>query len=102
MLADDNFASIAAAVEEGRKVYDNIKKSILFILPTSAAEAAMIMIAVVLGYVLPITPVQILWINMITAVTLGLALAVEPAEPDVMARPPRGIRSPLRNADNRE
>ena len=89
VLADDNFASIAAAVEEGRKVYDNIKKSILFILPTSAAEAAMIMIAVVLGYVLPITPVQILWINMITAVTLGLALAFEPAEPDVMARPPR-------------
>ena len=89
VLADDNFASIAAAIEEGRKVYDNIKKSILFILPTSAAEAAMIMIAVALGYVLPITPVQILWINMITAVTLGLALAFEPAEPDVMARPPR-------------
>jgi calcium-translocating P-type ATPase len=89
VLADDNFASIAAAIEEGRKVYDNIKKSILFILPTSAAEAAMIMIAVALGFVLPITPVQILWINMITAVSLGLALAFEPAEPDVMARPPR-------------
>ncbi len=89
VLADDNFASIAAAVEEGRKVYDNIKKSILFILPTSVAEALTIMIAVLLGYVLPITPVQILWVNMITAVTLGLALAFEPAEGDVMARPPR-------------
>ena len=89
VLADDDFASIAAAVEEGRKVYDNIKKSILFILPTSAAEALTIMIAVGLGYVLPVTPVQILWVNMITAVTLGLALAFEPPEQDVMARPPR-------------
>ncbi len=89
VLADDDFASIAAAVEEGRKVYDNIRKSILFILPTSAAEAMTIMLAVLFGYVLPITPVQILWINMITAVTLGLALAFEPAEDDVMARPPR-------------
>jgi magnesium-transporting ATPase (P-type) len=89
VLADDDFASIAAAVEEGRKVYDNIRKSILFILPTSAAEALTIMLSVLFGYVLPITPVQILWINMITAVTLGLALAFEPAEDDVMARPPR-------------
>ncbi len=95
VLADDDFASIAAAVEEGRKVYDNIRKSILFILPTSTAEALTIMIAVVLGYVLPITPVQILWINMITAVTLGLALAFEPAEDDVMARPPRPAAEPL-------
>ncbi len=95
VLADDDFASIAAAVEEGRKVYDNIKKSILFILPTSAAEALTIMIAVVLGYVLPVTPVQILWINMITAVSLGLALAFEPPEQDVMARPPRPADEPL-------
>jgi magnesium-transporting ATPase (P-type) len=99
VLADDNFASIAAAVEEGRRVYDNIKKSLLFILPTSAAEAMMIVIAVALGYVLPITPAQILWINMITAVTLGLALAFEPAEDDLMRRPPRrageALLSPL-------
>ena len=95
VLADDDFASIAAAVEEGRKVYDNIRKSILFILPTSAAEALTIMIAVALGYVLPVTPVQILWVNMITAVTLGLALAFEPPEPDVMARPPRPADEPL-------
>jgi magnesium-transporting ATPase (P-type) len=88
VLADDNFASIVAAVEEGRRVYENIKKSILFILPTSAAEAAMIVIAVALGYVLPITPVQILWINMITTVTLALALAFEPVEGDLMRRPP--------------
>jgi magnesium-transporting ATPase (P-type) len=95
VLADDDFASIAAAVEEGRKVYDNIRKSILFILPTSAAQALTVMLAVLLGYVLPITPVQILWINMITAVTLGLALAFEPAEHDVMARPPRPANEPL-------
>ena len=95
VLADDNFASIAAAVEEGRRVYDNIRKSLLFILPTSAAEALMIMVAVALGYVLPITPAQILWINMITAVTLGLALAFEPAEDDLMRRPPRRVGEAL-------
>ncbi len=89
VLADDNFASIALAVKEGRAVYDNLKKSILFLLPTDAAEALLLVIAIATGYVLPITPVQILWVNMITTVTLALALAFEPPEAGVMQRPPR-------------
>jgi len=89
VLADDNFSSIAAGIEEGRGVYDNIRKAILFILPTNAAEALVIAFAVLAGLALPITPVQILWINMATAVTLALALAFEPTEGDVMRRPPR-------------
>ena len=89
VLADDNFASIAAAVREGRTVYDNIKKVISWTLPTSAGEALTIIVALFAGMALPITPVQILWINLITAVTLGLALAFEPSEPGTMRRPPR-------------
>ena len=89
VLTDDNFASIVAGVEEGRTVYDNIRKAILFILPTNGAEALVVVIAVLLGQVLPMTPVQILWVNMVTAVTLALALAFEPAEPGLMGRPPR-------------
>jgi potassium/sodium efflux P-type ATPase len=89
VLADDNFASIARAVEEGRTIYDNLRKSILFILPTNAAQALVIVTAIVLGLDLPLTPTQILWVNMVTAVTLALALAFEPAEPDIMGRPPR-------------
>ena len=95
VLADDNFASISNAVEEGRTVYDNIKKSIAFILPTNGGQAGIIVAAILLGRVLPITPVQILWVNMVTAVTLALALTVEPAEPGVMARPPRDPKEPL-------
>ena len=95
VLADDNFASIARAVEEGRTVYDNLKKAIAFILPTNGGEALIVMAAIAFGQVLPITPVQILWVNMITAVTLGIALAFEPAERDVMARPPRAASEPI-------
>jgi len=95
VLADDNFASIARAVEEGRTVYDNLKKAILFILPTNGGEALTIIAAILLGRMLPITPVQILWINMITAVTLALALAFEPAERNIMQRPPRDPREPV-------
>jgi len=96
VLADDNFASIAAAVEEGRTVYDNIKKSILFILPTNGGEALVILAAVLFGFQhLPLTPVQILWVNMITAVTLALSLAFEPAERGVMERPPRVAKEPI-------
>jgi len=100
VLADDNFASIAHAVEEGRTIYDNIRKSILFILPTNGGEALTIICAVILGLQdLPLTPLQILWVNMITAVTLALSLAFEPPEHDVMKRPPRHrdqkILSPL-------
>lgn len=92
VLADDNFASIAAAVAEGRTVYDNLRKTILFLLPTNAAQAMIILLAILAGTTLPITPVQILWVNMISAVTLGLALAFEPPEPDIMRRPPRRAR----------
>ncbi len=95
VLADDNFASITHAVEEGRTVYDNIRKSLMFILPTNGGQAFTIIGAVLLGSVLPITPLQILWVNMVTAVTLALALAFEPAESDVMRRPPRNPREPL-------
>ena len=89
VLADDNFASIAKAVEEGRTVFDNLRKALLFILPTNGGEALTILAAILLGFVLPMTPVQVLWVNMITAVTLGLALAFEPPERDVMKRKPR-------------
>ncbi len=95
VLADDNFASIASAVEEGRIVYDNLKKAITFILPTNGGEAFILIAAIAFGLALPITPVQILWINMVTAVTLALALAFEPAERDVMQRPPRRPDEPL-------
>jgi magnesium-transporting ATPase (P-type) len=96
VLADDNFASIARAVEEGRTIYDNLRKTILFILPTNGAEALMVVSAVVLAFEhLPITPVQILWVNMVTAVTLALALAFEPPAPGIMRRPPRGREEPI-------
>jgi magnesium-transporting ATPase (P-type) len=95
VLADDNFASIVAAVREGRTVYDNIKKVISFTLPTSAGEAMTIVVALLLGMTLPITPVQILWVNLITEVTLGLALAFEPTEESTMDRPPRQRNEPL-------
>ncbi len=89
VLTDDNFSTIAKAVEEGRTVYDNIVKSILFILPTNLAEACVIIFAILAGRMLPITPAQILWVNMVTAVTLALALAFERSEGSVMQRPPR-------------
>lgn len=95
VLADDNFASIVDAVEEGRVVYDNLTKAIMFTLPTSAGEALIIIAAILLGTVLPITPVQILWVNMITAVTLALALAFEPGEKRIMQRMPRLQTTPL-------
>ena len=95
VLADDNFASIAHAVEEGRTVFDNIRKSILFILPTNGGEALTVMAAIALGTMLPVTPAQILWVNMITAVTLALSLTFEPTEPNVMNRAPRNTRSPI-------
>ena len=95
VLADDNFASIERAVEEGRTIYDNLQKAILFILPTNGAQSLVILVAVLLGLDLPLTPVQILWVNMVTAVTLSLALAYEPAEPGLMLRPPRRPGAPI-------
>jgi magnesium-transporting ATPase (P-type) len=95
VLADDDFASIERAVEEGRTVYDNLRKALVFILPTNAGEALLVLVAVLAGVTLPVTPVQILWVNMVTAVTLGLALSFEPAEADLMRRPPRLRDEPL-------
>ena len=95
VLADDNFASIAAAVEEGRTVYDNLKKAIAFILPTNVGQAGVVLVAILFGMTMPITPAQILWVNMITAVTLALALAFEKPERNIMQRPPRAPSEPL-------
>ena len=95
VLADDNFASIAAAVREGRTVYDNLKKVISWTLPTNAGEAMVVVLALLLGLSLPVTAVQILWINLITGITLGLALAFEPTEAGTMARPPRPRDAPI-------
>jgi len=95
LLTDDNFASIAAAVEEGRGVYDNLVKFITWTLPTNLGEGLVILAAVFAGSQLPILPVQILWINMTTAVLLGLMLAFEPKEPGIMDRPPRDPRQSL-------
>ena len=97
VLADDNFASIVHAVAEGRTVYDNIRKTLGFILPTNGAQAGIIIASVMMGIALPITPLQILWINMVSAVTLGLSLAFEPSEENVMMRSPRSPKEPLLN-----
>lgn len=95
VLADDNFVSIVHAVEEGRTVYDNIKKTLAFVLPTNGAQAGIVIASVMMGISLPITPLQILWINMVTSVTLGLSLAFEPPEGEVMQRSPRSTKEPL-------
>ena len=97
VLADDNFSTIAAAVEEGRRVYDNLKKTILFILPTNGAESFLIIASILFGTLMPLTPIQILWVNMVTSVTISLALAFEKLEPDTMKQPPRSPQTPLLN-----
>jgi magnesium-transporting ATPase (P-type) len=91
VLADDNFASITAAVKEGRTVYNNIEKAILFMLPTNVAQALVIMVAIFVGFTMPITAPQVLWVNMVTSVALGLVISFEPHELDVMNRPPRAV-----------
>jgi len=98
VLADDNFASIAAAVKEGRTVYNNIEKAILFMLPTNVAQALVIMVAIFLGFTPPITAPQILWVNMVTSVALGLVISFEPHELDVMQRLPRMVDRPILDA----
>ena len=95
VLADDNFASIEHAVEQGRTIYDNLRKSIYFLLPTNGAQALVILVAVLFGFALPLAPVQILWVNMVVAVTLSLALVFEPAEAGLMQRPPRRPDAPI-------
>lgn len=95
ILADDNFASITAAVKEGRTVYNNIEKAILFMLPTNVAQALVILVAILLGFTMPITAPQVLWVNMVTSVALGLVISFEPHELDVMNRPPRAVDRPI-------
>ncbi|HEY9035694.1 MAG TPA: cation-transporting P-type ATPase [Pseudomonadales bacterium] len=95
VLTNDNFATIEAAVEEGRAVFDNLVKFITWTLPTNVGEGLVILVAVSLGIALPITPVQILWINMTTALLLGLMLAFEDKEPGIMQRPPRQPDTPI-------
>ncbi|MCF6385779.1 HAD-IC family P-type ATPase [Mycobacterium sp. MBM] len=95
VLIDDDFATIEAAVEEGRGVFDNLTKFITWTLPTNIGEGLVILVAIALGTALPILPTQILWINMTTAVALGLMLAFEPKEAGIMTRPPRDPSQPL-------
>ncbi|MBN1594439.1 cation-transporting P-type ATPase [candidate division FCPU426 bacterium] len=95
VLTDDNFATIEAAVEEGRGVFDNLTKFIVWTLPTNLGEGLVILAAILIGTALPILPVQILWINMTTALLLGLTLAFEPKEPGIMERPPRDPKTPI-------
>jgi magnesium-transporting ATPase (P-type) len=95
ILADDNFASITAAVKEGRTVYNNVEKAILFMLPTNVAQALVIAVAILFGFTMPITTAQVLWVNMVTSVALGLVICFEPHELDVMKRPPRTVDRPI-------
>lgn len=95
ILTDDNFATIEKAVEEGRQVFDNLTKFIVWTLPTNAGEAGILLTAIFAGISLPIVPVQLLWINMTTAVILGVMLIFEPKEKDLMMRPPRDSKVPL-------
>ncbi|MDP1627235.1 cation-transporting P-type ATPase [Parvibaculum sp.] len=95
VLADDNFASIVAAVREGRTVYDNLTKVISWVLPTNGGEALTIILAVLFGLTLPVLPIQILWINMVTGIALGLTFAFEPTEPGAMKRMPRPAGQPI-------
>jgi magnesium-transporting ATPase (P-type) len=95
ILADDNFASITAAVKEGRTVYNNVEKAILFLLPTNVAQALVIAVSIFFGFTMPITAPQVLWVNMVTSVALGLVISFEPHEIDVMSRPPRAVGRPI-------
>jgi potassium/sodium efflux P-type ATPase len=95
VLADDNFVSIVAAVREGRTVYDNLTKVIAFMLPINGGESISLILALMIGLTLPIAPTQILWVNMLGSVVLAITLAFEPAEAQVMQRPPRDPSRPI-------
>lgn len=94
ILTDDNFASMVAAVEEGRGVFDNLTKFMAWTLPTNVGEAMVLLTAILFGTILPVLPVQLLWVNLMTSVLLGLTLVFEPKAPDLMARPPRDSKRP--------
>ncbi|MBN2647270.1 MAG: cation-transporting P-type ATPase [Thiotrichales bacterium] len=95
VLMDDNFATLSAAVKEGRRVYDNLKKVIAFMLPINGGEASSLIIALLIGLTLPIAPTQLLWVNMIGSAILGMTLAFEAAEDSIMQKPPRAIDAPI-------
>jgi Ca2+-transporting ATPase len=95
VLTDDNFASIESAVQEGRGIFDNITKFLTWTLPTNFGEAMVILVSTLIGVSLPILPVQILWVNMTTALILGMMLIFEPKELDIMQRPPRNPKSSI-------
>ncbi len=95
VLADDNFATLRDAVSEGRTIYENLRKALVFLLPTNGAQALVLLCAIVLGIALPITPVQILWVNMVSAITLSLPLAFEQPDKNLMRRPPRRVSDPM-------
>jgi magnesium-transporting ATPase (P-type) len=99
VIGDDNFATIVAAVEEGRVVYQNIKKTLLYLFSTSVAEVVLLLTALVLGYPPPLAAVQILWINLVTESTVTVNLVMEPAEGDEMRRPPVSPKEPLITRD---
>ncbi|MFN2306162.1 MAG: HAD-IC family P-type ATPase, partial [Paracoccaceae bacterium] len=95
VLADDNFASIAQAVKQGRTVYSNLKKVIAFLLPVNGGESISLILAVLFGLMLPITPLQILWVNMLSSVALAMSLAFEKPESAIMRQPPRSPDAPI-------
>ncbi|MBL3530878.1 HAD-IC family P-type ATPase [Companilactobacillus zhachilii] len=95
VLADDDFADIVVAVREGRHVFDNIRKTIRFLLPTSFAEGLIVVISILLGQDLPLYPAQLLWINMVSALTIQFAFIFEPPEAGIMARGPRNVKQGL-------
>lgn len=97
VLADDNFATIVKAVKEGRRVYDNLQKAIFFALPTAFSQGLLVVISILAGIELPLTPVQILWLNMVTTITLSFALGYEPYAEDVMQRKPRDPKGNILN-----
>lgn len=97
VLTDDNFATIEAAIEEGRGVFDNLTKYIAWTLPTNLGEGMLLLVAIIIGEILPILPLQVLWINMVTSAVLGVSLSLEPKEPGLMQRKPRDPSAPILN-----
>jgi Ca2+-transporting ATPase len=95
VITDDNFASIVAAVEEGRGIYDNIRKFIHFLLSCNLGEILVMFVAALIGFPVPLLPIQILWVNLVTDGLPALALGVDPVDPNIMERPPRKTDEPV-------